>query len=544
MNRTGGLYVLLIVFGTTVALTAPHASALRESPPHASWRATTPGAATKLRPLVIAGFRGDEQLDTRDAWIPTAVEETLAWRLRRVPGLTVVPTVRAHRARRELAESHDDPPAEWSRVVRLLGAKLWLTGTCTGTPDALIINLDLIETGQPAVKPAQIRLGPGRTYDVIDEATRWALSRLGVARIDDAADRLILAPPSASLSALEYYAKALTAARSENLRDGAYYVEQAVACDAGFRPALMLMAKIELRGPAATRRRAGVHLRRVRQLAADCGDALDEAEFELNQGLLLMMTRSFDPARQRLESALATAFERNDLHGQLAAMNSLCELWCQYQPPTRSNIPQDALRRFKAQKLRRAAEWQMLVLEMLRRLGDVVAEVPAANKLALIHEQLDDQESALEAHQRTVAAAEKTGSARSQATAWLFLGQWYRRQERWQPALEATSRCLALATDEAKPAIRITLAEIYRGMSLPREALGQYQSAYAGLADGENLIGQSHCLRGIAELRMELGERQAAIGKLTEALGIAEALELPEEGAIRQQLEQWRGETP
>jgi tetratricopeptide (TPR) repeat protein/TolB-like protein len=541
VKRVVSLRGLLILVAATVPLASaagPHGEKSADAP------ATTRTDSQKtLTPLVVVGFRADEQLDPRDGWVPTAVEETLAWRLRRVPALTVVPTVRSHQARQELAEKEGDPPAEWSRVVRVLGAKQWLKGSCAGTPHAFILTLELIRTDQPDVKPAQVRLGPGRLFDVIDEATRWALRQLGIARINTTTEELIFAPPSASPSALQYYAKALGAARSDNLRDGAYYIERAVDYDPTFCPALMLMAKIELRSSAATRVRAGLHLRQIKQLAVDRGDALTEAEFELAQGLLLLMTRSFDAARQRFEAALAATFERGDPYGQITAMDSLCDLWLSYEPPARGELPAEALRRFNEQKLRRAAEWQVLVLEMLRQLGDVVAEAPAANKLALIYERLNESELALEMHKQTVAASQKTGSVRNEATGWLFLGQWYRRQERWQEALEATSRCLALAADEAKPAVRIALAEIYRGLSLPREALGQYEAAYEALADGDDLMSQFRCLQGTAELRMELGERRAAIEKLAEALDVAQVLGLAEKETIRKQLEQWKSGT-
>jgi len=305
------------------------------------------------------------------------------------------------------------------------------------------------------------------------------------------------------------------------------------------------MAKIELRTSAATRVRADVHLRRVKQLAANRGDALSEAEFELTEGLLLLMTRSFDPARQRFESALAAAFARDDPYGQIAALNSLCDFWLSYELPIRGELSADALGRFSEHKLRRAAEWQVLVLEMLQQLGDVIAEAPAANKLALIYERLNESERALAMHKQAVAAAQKTGSVRNEATSWLFLGQWYQRQKRWHEALGATSRCLALATDEAKPKVRIALAEIYRDMSLPREALGQYEAAYEALAGRDELTEhQFRCLRAIAELRMELGEHGEAIKRLAEALDIAQVLGLADEGTVRRQLEQWKSETP
>jgi tetratricopeptide (TPR) repeat protein len=184
------------------------------------------------------------------------------------------------------------------------------------------------------------------------------------------------------------------------------------------------------------------------------------------------------------------------------------------------------------------------VLDLLTALGDHVAEAPGANKLALIYERLNAPELALQAHQRTIAAARKSGSARTEATGCMFLGQWHRRQERWPEALEAFTRCLALAPHDAKPLIRVSLAEVYREMSMPGEALEQHVAAYTALAAGDDLVSQFRCLHAIAELRMELGQRDSAIAKLSEALDIATALELPEEDNLRQQLAQWKSRAP
>jgi tetratricopeptide (TPR) repeat protein len=519
----------------------------RQDPSHEVPLRKTPDGVATLRPLAVVGFRGEEELDPRDVWMPLAIEETLARRLRRVPTLIVIPTTRTHQARQELAENEKDAPVAWPRVVHLLGAKLWLRGTCVGTPHALTLNLELIRMGDSDDKPATTQLGPGRLFDVIDEATQWTLGCLNVTPIDTATEKIAFAPPAKSPSALEYYAKALSSARRENLRDGAFYVERAVGYDPTYRPALMLMAKIALRGSAATRARAKPLLARTKQLATQNGDMLDQAESQLTQGLLLMSTRSFDLARQRFESEHASAIERNDIYGEIAALNCLGDLWLSYRPPARAELPDDERRRLRRQSLRRAAESQLCVLEALSRLGDVIAEVPAASKLALIYEELEEPERALEAHQRTLAAANKTGSLRNQATGWLLLGKWYRKHERQQEAREAMTRCLELVPEHAKPATRIILAEVCRGMSLSREALEQYQAAYEATKasyDDTGLMNQFLCLRGIAELRMEQGHRKDAIQALQEALDIAEVQKLTEENAIRQQLAEWKRAKP
>ena len=57
-------------------------------------------------------------------------------------------------------------------------------------------------------------------------------------------------------------------------------------------------------------------------------------------------------------------------------------------------------------------------------------------------------------------------------------------------------------------------------------------------------MNQFRCLRGIAELKRELGEPATALEKLQEALDIAHALELAEQETLQEQLERWRNETP
>jgi tetratricopeptide (TPR) repeat protein len=529
-----GLAHLGVVAMSLIAIASP---ALAQSPRDA--RQATPKTWT---PLAVAGFRADEKLDARDTWMPTAVAETLAWRLRRTPGLVVIPTTRVHQSQQELAEKAGDPPAEWSRVLPLIGAKLWLRGTCAGTPHEAVFELELIPLGELEVQPTRARLGPGRLFEVMDEATRWVLGQLNVPRIEKETEELIFAPPARSPTALEYYAKALAAARREDFRDAGYYAQQAVESDPTCSPALLLLAKVELRSGAA--RPAELHLRQVKLVAAGRRDVLTEIEFEVSQGLVLMLQRSFEPAHRRFETALALARQRHDPYGQLAAMNALCDYWltCPAQATTEQSRESAPLS--NEPNLRQAAEWEVRALDLLDALGDRVAEAPAANKLALIYERLNDAERAVQAHRRTITAAKRIGSTRTEATACLFLGQWYRRQERWSEALEALTRCLALAPDDAKSMIRISLAEVHRGMSSPRDALAQYETAYAAIKDGDDLLGQFRCLHAIAELQMELGEAGGAIEKLSEALDVAHVLELPEEENLREQLAQWKAQSP
>ncbi len=491
-----------------------------------------------VAPIAVAGFAGRD-LAERDRWLPLAVQETLAWRLRRMPGLVVIPTMRLHQARQELQEKSGDPPVAWQRVVPLIGARRWLIGTCGGNPDALVLDVELRAIGGTG-GVRKIRLGPGRLFDVLDDATRWVLGELGMAQIDPATEQLVLGPPARSPSAVQYYARALAAARAENLRDAAYYIGNALNYDDAYRPGLMLLAKLELRGTAADRARAEQHLRRFRALAARAGDELDLGQYDIAEGLLLMMVRSFDVARRRFETALERATRRSDPYGRLAAMNSLCDYYLNTPPAPPKEASEAQIEQSRRQHLRQAAQWQQRVLELLDALGDKVSRTPATNKLALIYDRLGDAPHALAMYQRSIEAARASGSARNEATSWLFLGQWYRKQKQWSEAIDAIGRCLKLAGEEAKPRVRITLAETYRAMGDTAHALEQYRMAYAALSKGDDLVDQYRCLRGLAELKMESGDRAAAVATLSEAIDIAEALELPEEAELRKQLAAWR----
>ena len=500
-------------------------------------------AAPSWKPIAVAGIEPAETLDERDRWMPTAIEETLAWRLRRAPGLTVIPTIRLHQSRLELAEKVDDPPAPWSRVVSLIGADYWLRGVCSGTPYKTVLDLELLGADQPDATPPATRIGPARLFDALDEATRWTLGQMNITRIDEKTQNLILAPPAKSPTALEYYAKALGAARANNLREAAYYASRSIESDPTYAPALMLMAKIELRSPGRLWRRAEIRLRQIQQIIADRRDPATEAECEIAQGLLLMMNRSLAPAKQRFDTALALARKTNDPYARLGAMNCLCDYWLNV--PRQTEKSEDGAEQQSDQlNVRKAVEWELRVLELLRELDDFVARAPGSNKLAVMYETLNEPELALKAYLQTIEAAKAIDSKRTQAAAYLFLGQWYKRHERWPEALEAAQQCFMLVPDDAKPAIRISLGEILRGLKQPQKALDEYETAYQALADGDDMLSQFHCLQAVAELQMELGNPKAAIDKLTDALDYAQVLELDEEENIREQLAQWKTLTP
>jgi tetratricopeptide (TPR) repeat protein len=92
--------------------------------------------------------------------------------------------------------------------------------------------------------------------------------------------------------------------------------------------------------------------------------------------------------------------------------------------------------------------------------------------------------------------------------------------------------------------VRLILAEIYRDMSLPEEALAQLALAYDQVRKTDDLTGQFNCLREIATAHMQLGHRDKAIAALQDAIDIAHVLGLREESSLRSQLEEWEKALP
>jgi tetratricopeptide (TPR) repeat protein len=281
-------------------------------------------------------------------------------------------------------------------------------------------------------------------------------------------------------------------------------------------------------------------LRALLDLARLEADPSDRIRAEIAQCLLLQADGTFDAAYTRAETALALAYEQRDTYGQMAAITAICDLYLLRPLPDAPQVPPAARSAFLHSNLTRAAEWQTILLDMLDGLGDVLAGLPAANKLALIDEQLGLPDVALEMHQRTLRLATELGSRHHQATAWLYLGQWYSRQTRWPEALDAVTRCLALADEASKPAVRIALGEVYRAMELHAESLAQFELAYEQVRKTDDLLNQFTCLREIATARMKLGRRENAILALQEAIDVAHALELREEPTLRKQLAAWK----
>lgn len=533
-----------------VALAATGCAAAAAGTPEGDRNAPQPEAAGVVGPVLarperprvaVAGFVMRENTDPRDSWLATAVEETLAWRLRRAPTLIVIPPVRVHQARNELQDDPEGRP-EWPRVATALGAGFWLTGQCAGHADAVALQLTLHKLAAPDAAPRRTSLPPRRLFDALDEATRWVLEQLAV-EVSDPDRRLVFSPPARSPSAVEYYARALSAARAENGRDAAYYVGQALEYDSRYRPALALLAQLEMaRGGPGLTAAAGGRWRAMGDLAQMQGDTLDWVAAETGQGVLSGLTGAFDAAETRLENALALAHEHGCPYAELAAMNSLCDLHLTRRLPPGAEPTEQQRERFERDNLRQAARWQEAGLALLTALDDVVAEAPAANKLAMTLERLGERDAALALHRRALAAAERVGSRRNQALAWLSLGQWYQREERWQEAVESLNRCLELAAEPLRPAVRLALARAHQGRDEPQQALEQLEHAYNGLRghdDRDSQISRLICLRQMAELARQLGQRERALAALQEALDIAHAHQLPEAAALRARLDEW-----
>ena len=140
--------------------------------------------------------------------------------------------------------------------------------------------------------------------------------------------------------------------------------------------------------------------------------------------------------------------------------------------------------------------------------------------------------------------AGELGARRHQASDWMYLSQCYRKQERWEPALDAIQQCLSLADEAARPSVQLVLASLYLDMDRPQDALAQYEAALEPLRKSDDLLNQLTCLRGGARAHRKLGRDQEAVRMLQEAVDLAHALKLPDEEALRAELATWQTERP
>ena len=492
--------------------------------------------------LAVVGFESDPGGDPRDAWLATAFEELLSQRLRRVPGLLVVPVIRLHQGRSELQEASAPPP--WPDVIRHLGASHYLTGRCRGSPSAVGLELTLRDVTSTDATERTATIPATRVFDTLDDATRWVLQCFDLAPLEESLSVRVFATPSRSTAAVEYYARAIAAVRAGDGRAALRYGARSLSRDGRFRPALGLLAQLEAQGGPADRRLAGQRLRALGDLARLEGDPLDRIRAEIGQALLLQLAGGFEAACTRAETALTIAYEHRDIYGQIAAMTTICDLYLTRPMPTLPGLSDATLEQVARQNVGWAAEWQEALVDTLDVLGDKLGGLPATNKLAVIHERLGDTERALKLHRRTLALATELSSPVHQATAWLYLGQWYADQDRFDEALDALGQCLALAEEASKSTVRMITGEVYQAMGRPAEALTQYESAYEDIRKTDDLLSQFTCWRQIALTRMQLGQRPEAIAALREALDLAHVLELRAENQLRERLNAWKAGGP
>jgi len=490
----------------------------------------------------VVGFEAARGTDPRDTWIPTAIEEMLVWRLRRVPGLLVVPTVHLYEARRELTET-DAPPPAWDRVLLRVGARMQVSGTVAGVPPKLTLTLlvrRLDKRGRIASK-REVPVGPGHLFEILDEATHAALRGLGAGETSDDLKPLVFAQPAATPTALEYYARAVQSARRGNARDALYYLRRSLDCDTMQPYAQLMLADIQARVPGAAARAARVKLRALRQLAQTNGDTRLVLETDLALGTADVAQGSLDSAMRRFEQAVRRSRDLGMPYLEVSALVALADLHVSRSSAGQASAQTPATQA-DARSLRVAAERLQEALAVTDRLHDAVAEVAIANRLALLYEQLGQDEPALTMHRRTLDAARRCGTRQGQATAWMFLGQWYRTHERPDEAVQAMRECLRLAPERSQPKVHIALGDALREKGEASAALREYEQAYEALRDSDALRDRFLCLQNLAEVRMQLGRRDEAIRTLREAIDLAQRLRLPAEQRLRQRLDQWTTE--
>lgn len=503
------------------------ALSVRAAPP-----ASQPATDDRAR-LAVVGFDIAAEVDARDAWVAVAFEEVLTWKLRRSAQLCTMPTIRAHQGRMELTDDPNQPPP-WPRVLGELGMTHWLSGRCTGTPASMSVTLRLARLSSAGGAVATTEIGPARLSDVLEGARTWILGELAPSA---PASTAVPPPvmPTDSLTALEYFSRAVLAVRQERVAEALRLADEAIDVDPRFRAAHGLVAQLELRTGRAGRGAATRRLRAVLSSAQSGGDTLDRANAELALSMIAQADGFADGARVRAETALALATEARDVFGQIAALGWLGDL-ALAQAQALATADGDADRDAVRARLEDSRAWQQQLIALLEHIGDRLATMPALSKLAMTCERLGDAPAALALHERVLTLSRELGSKPHEATAWMQLGQHYRMRGQWSEAINATRRCAELAGEAAQPALHIALAELHAGAGQDAEALRYYESAHAALRDSPELMSQFVCLREMARMQRKLDRHADARRSLQDALDIARVLELPEREALEQEL--------
>ncbi len=489
--------------------------------------------------IAVAPIEPAADGDPRDAWIGTAVSEVLTRRLRRVPGVCAIPTIRLHQARQELAGAGKPDDVPLARAAAALGADYLLEGECRGHAAEMSLKLALRSLGAKSADTVRMAPSADRLFATLNAATVLVTARFPGAALSEQEVATRFGSPSDSVSAVEYFARATTAARDNNMKDAMRYALQAVDSDKRYRPALGLLAQLEMqlgrRGASA----AASRLRVLSDLARKDEDALDRSSAELSLSMLAQARGASQAALTRAESALTLARTAADPHAEQTALSWIADVHVGWRDPAGETQGRDGRVAGQQAHLRAARETQQRLFDLLVARNDLLGAIPAASKLAMICDQLGDAEAAIALHKRTLDMARQLDSRGHQASAWLYLGQCYRQRQHWAAAVEAMQQCLALAEEDVKPRVRIAIASVFHAMEQPAEALAEFKQAYEGLASTD-LPNQLVCLRGMAYSQKALGDHAAAAKRLQMALDIARALELPEAQVLDSELAAWR----
>lgn len=498
-RASGSLAVLLAVVAHAVAADGPRAA--------------------------VVGIVPTDDTDPRDVWIATAVEQTLAWRLQRSGLCRLVPSGRCYAARTELT-SADKPPA-WTRVLRVLGVQRQLAGTCTGPPHAATLTLRWIDVTTDRTL-ATARLGPQPVLPLIDDATRWILSRLGPDRLDRQTRQRLLEPLCRSAGSLEAFAEAVLASRRGDLSATADKLEQALQFEDVFLPAQLMLVQIQTQVPGVPRQRAAGNLRLLRRLARERHDDTTLALVMLTQGTLYRLRGVDEPAAKLLEQALAQARKAGASYVELVALETLADHYAARAARTTAEK--------RTAALHDAVRTEQQALALARRMHDQLAELAACRRLAELARQLDDPDTELAQRKRVIELARAIDSSRHLALGEYELGRFYLHRKQAEAAITAFQACLKRVPDALRPQVLSHLAEAYALAGQLDQAIETLRKVARHLEEASALADQLACLVRLSELQQKAGRIDDARQSLQEAIDLAHALRSDREAELRKRL--------
>lgn len=494
---------------------------------------SAPATSASVRPpsLAIVGFEFAPGGDDRDVWMPTAIQETVAGRFRRVPNVHLIPTLRLFQARDELT-GPNAPPLPWSQVAVACGADLLVQAVCGGTPSAVEIELRVLNLRDPNARPQTQQLPPTRLFKACDLLTGTIFELLpGDALRGVNLDQLFAAPTS-SVATMEYYGRAVDAARERNYSRAVQYCADALRRDGDFRPAILLQSRLDLQGGAIPA--AALHFRILGTRARAADDPVDQLQSDLGLSLISQVDGSWEAAETRTAAARSRAESLGDVYGQLGALNLQCDF--EVARAARANDDTAEAQR----RLQQAVQTQQTLLALLAQIHDRVGLMVATTKLALLEEKLENWDAALAAHEQARVLAAELNSTRHQAAALMLIGQIHRRRENWDAALAATRACLDLAEPGAKPSVQLVLGSLLLDQNDAAGGLKALEQALRGFREQKSLIDQLNCLEQIARAQRLQGRTPEAVKTLQEAIDLAHVSDRAREAALQTQLNNWQ----